>query len=141
MEQARTGRQLRGPGPGPRRGEGGQASVEFALVLPLLVLMLVGMLQAVVLGTQAARVASAAREAARAAAVGRDEQGVREAAARGGGGLDPERLTVSISPQPAVSGQPVTVMVTYPTELFVPAAGRLGVVPPAFTSAATMLAE
>src|SRR2546421_688942 len=85
------------------RDEGGQATVEFALVLPLLCLLLLGLLQAVVLGVEAARVSAAAREAARAAAVGRGPDGVRDAALRGGGGLDPDRVEVVTTPDPVAT--------------------------------------
>ena len=123
------------------RPDTGQASVEFALVLPLLILLALGLLQAVVLGMDAARVNGAAREAARAAAVGRDAAGVRDAAVRGGGGLDQERLEVSVEPLPVTSGQPVTVEVGYRTQLFVPGVERLGLEAPVVRSKATMLAE
>lgn len=128
------------PNPGPRN-DGGQAAVEFALVLPLVVLVLLGLLQAVVLGVEATRVASAAREAARAAAIGRDDEGVREAALRGGAGLDPKRLDLHHPTLPATSGTPITVEVVYRTQLFVPALERLGVPAPVLRASATMLAE
>ena len=51
------------------RRDRGQASVELALALPLLVLVLLGIAQVVVVGAQQLAVLHAAREGARAAAV------------------------------------------------------------------------
>ena len=125
----------------PRRGDAGQSTLEFALVLPLLTVLVLGLLQGLILGVEAARVSGAAREAARAASVGRDADGVRAAAVRGGGGLDPDRLTVSLSPDPPATGKPATVRVTYRTRPFVPGAAHLGLLPDELTAEATMLVE
>jgi hypothetical protein len=119
----------------------GQSTVEFALVLPLLLVFLLGIVQGVALAVEATRVESAAREAARAAAVGRDESGVRDAAARGGGGLDRARLEVVITPYPVLSGREVNVTVRYRAGLVFPALERLGAHAPELRASATLLAE
>jgi len=109
-------------------------------VLPVLLMVVLGLLQGLVLGVEALRVSSAAREGARAAAVGRDAEGVRQAAIRGGGGLDADRLDLVLPPLPATSGQPVSVSVGYRARFFVP--GLATMAPePVLRSTATMLAE
>jgi hypothetical protein len=75
--------------------DAGQATVEVALVLPFLVLLLLVVVQVGVLVRDQVVLTSAAREAARAAAVTVDpEAAVR--AARSAGGLDPVRLSVVV---------------------------------------------
>ena len=63
-----------------RRGEDGQASVELAALLPLVVLVGAVLWQAVVAGQALWLSGAAARAAARAAAVGGDEQAAARAA-------------------------------------------------------------
>src|SRR6266516_6113710 len=62
-----------------RRGEDGQASVELAALLPLVVLVGAVLWQAVVAGQAVWLSGAAARAAARAAAVGGDEQAAARA--------------------------------------------------------------
>jgi hypothetical protein len=100
-----------------RRGEDGQASVEMAALLPLVVLLGALLWQAVVAGQALWLSGAAARAAARAAAVGGDaeaaargalpprlEQGLRVRAA-GGGGV---RVSVRV-PSVLTSGSLTTV--------------------------------
>ena len=115
-----------GPGasarPRPRRrasGTCGQAAVELALALPVVVLLLLGMLQVALVGRDQLAIELAAREAARAAAVSADPA----AAAR----LAAERVTSLRPLQVAVSAGPatVTVTVTHPSATDVAMVGRL----------------
>lgn len=87
--------------PTPRRGSGGdrqgavdrskgQSTVEFALVLPLVLLLLLGLLQVGLMLRDQLLVASAAREAAREAAVSKDTGRIEAAAARAAPNLDLE---------------------------------------------------
>jgi Flp pilus assembly protein TadG len=76
--------------------EGGQATVEVALLLPLLALLLLAVVQVGLVVRDQVLVTHAAREAARAAAVDPQLAAAREgatAAAR----LDPDRLEVELS--------------------------------------------
>jgi Flp pilus assembly protein TadG len=66
-------------GRAPRRGEPGQATVEFALVLPLLVLAMLALVQVALLVRDHLAVVQAAREAVREASV--DPDPARAAAA------------------------------------------------------------
>ena len=67
---------MSGPRPGPERG---QSTVELALVLPVVVLLLLVLLQVGLVARDVVLVAHAAREGARAAAVDPDPGAAREA--------------------------------------------------------------
>lgn len=70
------------------RGESGQASIEFALVLPLVLLVLLGLLQVGVFVVEKLQVTGAAREGAREAAVTADRRRIEQAAARSAPGME-----------------------------------------------------
>ena len=106
----------------PRRRDGGQATVELALVLPLLGLLMLALVQAVVLARDQLLVTHAAREAARAAAVDPDPGAPRRAAVRAGP-LDPARLQVDTGPRGA-AGTSVRVEVRYREPTALPLVGR-----------------
>ena len=107
-------------GPRARADERGQASVELAVLLPVVVVLLLLVLQVALVARDVVLVAHAAREAARAAAVEPDAAIARRAALRSGG-LDPAELDVSLRSLSTT----VTATITYriPTEL--PLVGRL----------------
>jgi Flp pilus assembly protein TadG len=100
-----------------QRAEAGQATVELALVLPLVVVILLALVQAAVVARDQIVVTHAAREAARAAAVDDDSAAARRAAEQAGP-LDAERLDVDITGRDGV-GSRVRVVVRYrpPTRL------------------------
>lgn len=100
-----------------RRGEQGQASVELALVLPLVVFIGLAVVQVAMVGRDAVLVSHAAREAARAASV--QPGSGRAAAVRSG--LDPRHLTV----REVRSGPTIRVVVGYRAPTVVPLIGRL----------------
>lgn len=79
---------------GPRRDRG-QATVEFALALPLVALLVLGIVQLVVIARDQLAVELAAREGARAAAVAAAPASAGTAAAERAVGLAP--LDVSVS--------------------------------------------
>jgi len=101
----------------------GQATVELALLLPLLVLLLLVILQIGLVGRDVLLVTHASREAARAAAVDPDP-GAALAAARAAGGLDPARMTVRVTGRGA-TGSRVRVTVSYRAATDVPLIGGL----------------
>ena len=88
--------------------EAGQAATELALVVPLLVLLLLGVVQVTLVARDQVLVVHAAREAAREAAVDPRPAAIRQAANRAGSGLKPERLGTETS---QTGGAPVTVIV------------------------------
>jgi Flp pilus assembly protein TadG len=112
-------------GPGRRRlagGERGQATVELALVLPIVALLLLALIQVAVVARDQVLVAHAAREAARAAAVDDDADAARRAAERAGP-LAADRLTVAVSGRDDV-GSRVRVVVRYRVPLRLPLIGQ-----------------
>lgn len=101
----------------------GQASVELALILPLVVLLLLVLVEVGLVVRDQVLVTHAAREAARAAAV-EDGRSVAEEAAKGAGPLDPDRLEVHVSGRGG-PGSKVTVEIVYPRPTRVPLIGQL----------------
>lgn len=104
------------------RGESGSAVVEFALLLPILLLVLLAVVQIGVLANDRLLLTQAARAGAREAAVQQDDVAIREAATSAGAGLDPERLQLEVDRGDG-RGSPVTVSLSYD----VPIAGVLAV--------------
>jgi Flp pilus assembly protein TadG len=95
-----------------RGGERGSASVEFALVLPLLLVLLVAGVQVGVLARDELVLTHSARAGAREAAVEADEDRVRSAAIASAPGLDASALEISIERSGGL-GDAVTVSVAY----------------------------
>jgi Flp pilus assembly protein TadG len=98
--------------------------VEFALVLPLVLLMGLALIQVGVLVKDGLVVQDAARAGAREAAVTTDEARVRQAVVEGAGSLDPGRLEVSVQ-RSGGAGTPTSVTVTYHAPVEVPLVGSL----------------
>ncbi len=109
--------------PRNRARDVGQSTVEFALVLPALMILMLVAVQVGLMVRDYVMVIHAAREAARAAAVA---TGATEptAAARRSGALDPARMTVTIG-QRGVVGSIVTVTVHFRSPTDVPFVGAL----------------
>jgi len=101
------------------RGEPGQATVEFALVLPLLVMAMLALIQVGLLVRDHLAVVHAAREAARAASVEPDPARAVAAARRTLPGAE-----VDVGARPAV-GEPIAVDVRYRAVTDVPLVGLL----------------
>jgi hypothetical protein len=100
------------------RGDGGQASVELALVLPLVALLLLTVVHVALVARDQNLVTHAAREAARAAAVDDDPDAARRAAERAGP-LDPGRMDVRVGER-GDAGTPVRVLVRYSSPVRIP---------------------
>jgi Flp pilus assembly protein TadG len=103
--------------------EAGQATVELALCLPLVAIAALGVLQISLVARDDVLVTHAAREAARAAAVGADPGEAAAAAARTSG-LDPARLEVAVAGSPS-AGSRLIVTVRYRCPTDVPIIGPL----------------
>ena len=106
-----------------RRLDGGQATVEVALLLPVFAALLLAVVQVGLVVRDQVLVTHAAREAARAAAVDPQVAVAREgaeAAAR----LDPDRLSVELSGSTEPGGR-LTVTVRYRAPTAVPLVGPL----------------
>lgn len=108
----------------PRHGsERGQATVELALLLPVVVMVLLAVLQVGLVARDVVLVTHASREAVRAAAVDPDARAPLEAA-RQSSGLDPDRLSVRSTGR-GEAGSRVTVVVSYRVRTAVPIVGAL----------------
>jgi Flp pilus assembly protein TadG len=112
----------------------GQAMVEFTLILPLLLLLILGIYQFGQTYADYIQVTNAARDGGRKALVSRsDASGVADVVSTAKNStwwLDKNQMSVTVSPgQPWTSGQNVTVTVTYPYSInllgFVAASGTL----------------
>ena len=104
------------------RVDGGQAAVEVALVMPLVVLLLLAVVQVALVARDQVLVVHAAREAARSAAVDPSPEAARRAALAAAS-LDPGRLHVD--PTGGGPGKLVTATVSYRSETRAPLLGPL----------------
>ena len=103
------------------KGKKGQAMVEMALILPILLLLVFGMIDfgRVFNGYLVATAAS--REGARVAILSSGNDNSIETAVRAASStLDQTKLTVTTTPATRVSGDPVTVSVTYNIDIITP---------------------
>jgi Flp pilus assembly protein TadG len=127
----------RRPDPG---ADDGSATVEFALVLPLLLVVSLAFVQVALLGRDQLLVEAAARAGARAAAVTDDETAVVGAALRAAPTLDPSATSVTTT-RVGVRGDPVTVEVRYSDAVRVPFVDWLVGSSVSISSTATMRQE
>jgi len=95
-----------------RRLDRGSAAVEFALLLPILLLLLLALVQVGVLARDSLLLTQASRAGAREAAVQPSADAVDDAVRAAAVGLDPERLRVEVA-WSGGRGAPVTVSVAY----------------------------
>ncbi|MBX6350323.1 MAG: pilus assembly protein [Clostridia bacterium] len=105
------------------RGTAGQAVVEFALVLPVVVLLVLGIVEFGRVYGDFTILQAAAREAVRVAATGGDDAAVVERARQAAPGLDPAALTVEIERD--AGERLVTVRLSYPVAVLKGAMARL----------------
>ena len=118
----------------------GSATVEFALVLPMLLVVVLAMLEIGLLVKDQLAVVQAARGGAREAAVTLDDEAVRTAAIEAGAVLDPERTEVVVE-RSGGAGEPVSVRVAYEATVDVPLVGWLFPDRIELTSSTTMRQE
>lgn len=105
-------------GPSRRGGDAGQAAVELALALPLVVMLVAGLAQLVVVARDQLAIEVAARDGARAAAVAAAPAAAADRAAHAAVSLRP--IDVSTS----VGADTVTVSVRYVNRTEAPLIGR-----------------
>ncbi len=103
-------------------GENGQALVEMALILPLFLLLLFGVIEMGRIGYAYVSVSNAAREGGRVATIGGTDLEIKNTIQNAATALDSISLTIIITPLEAnrQSGQEVTINVTYPVQLVIP---------------------
>jgi len=123
-----------------RRAERGSAAVEFALLLPILLLVLLALVQVGALARDQLVLTQASRAGAREAAVDGSADAVTEAVRAAAAGLEAGRVSVDVA-RSGTRGDPVTVSVTYEVPVATPLAGWL--LPETITlrSSATMRQE
>jgi Flp pilus assembly protein TadG len=107
------------PARSEHRGDAGQSTVELALCLPLVCMLLLGVVQVALVVRAQLAVQLAARDAARAASVSADGDGAARAAAASSGILD------GISVGVTTRGDDVVATVTYVERTDVPLIGLL----------------
>ncbi|HEX7248314.1 MAG TPA: TadE family protein [Actinomycetota bacterium] len=116
------------------KSERGTAAVEFALVLPIVLAIVLALVQVGLLVRDRLLVESAVRAGARTAAVELGDDAVRAAVLRAAPSLDADSLSVSTT-RAGVRGEPVTVSVSYMAAIRVPFVAWL------FPGGVTMRAE
>lgn len=105
------------------RRESGQATIELALLLPLVALLAGCLVEIGSLATDRVRLWHAAREAARVGAVDGHLPAIRAAASTAG--LSPLEVTVDPEAEARVHGEPITVEISYRPSATVPVVGSL----------------
>jgi Flp pilus assembly protein TadG len=102
---------------GPERSRGAVA-VEFALVAPILLALVAGIVEFAHAYNLQISVTQAAREAAREMAIEDDQGAAALAAAAGAPGLNSGSFAYSFSPAACTDDQNITVSITYPAPTF-----------------------
>jgi Flp pilus assembly protein TadG len=105
-------------------GQRGSAVVEFALVLPLVLIVVLGLVQVGLVVRDRLLVESAARAGARAAALQDDPAAIAAASLAAGAGLDAGLVQV-VTLRDGSRGDPVSVQITYQDQFRVPLVGWL----------------
>ncbi|NDL67336.1 TadE family protein [Anaerotalea alkaliphila] len=103
----------------------GQAMVEFALVLPILILILTGMLEFGLILHAYLGINHAAREGARLASLGGTDAQITLEVQSNLPTLDLARLTVTVTPATRVRGQDAVVAMTYNHQTLIPLIGNI----------------
>ena len=101
-----------------------QATAEFALVLPLLLLVFLLFVQAVMVMKAQIAVTAAAREGARKGVETGSQVLIEGAAVRAAAGLDRERLRISVESGPRRRGEWLRVEVEYEVPIAIPVVER-----------------
>ena len=105
--------------PNGRLSERGTAAVEFALVLPLVLVVALALVQTGLLVRDRLLVEAAARAGARAAAVQEDAGAIRSAALAAAPSLEESAIELAVT-RAGARGEPVTVSIRYLASVRVP---------------------
>lgn len=123
-------------------GERGQTLVEFALILPLLVLILMGVFDFGRAFYAYNNISGGAREGARYGVIHPTETAAIEGRVEAHAvALDPTELTINVDPAGGQRGDPLTVTVTYDFYAITPLIGQIIGNPMTLRSSATMIIE
>lgn len=99
------------------RSQSGAVAVEFALVVPFLLLMLLGIVEFGRIFNAQIQITSAAREAARVMAIETDVGAAVSTAIASAPGLNPTLSTSQVSVTPCTTSADTTVTITYSLDL------------------------
>ncbi|WP_419955714.1 TadE/TadG family type IV pilus assembly protein [Neobacillus niacini] len=105
------------------KSESGQSLVEFALVLPLLVVLLFGIIDFGRIFHAYLTIDHAGREAARAASIGKDETNIKNVAVTQGTSIGLTSGQVNVAS--GSSGADATITITYPINFLTPVIGDI----------------
>jgi Flp pilus assembly protein TadG len=109
-------------------GERGQSLVEFALIIPLFLLLMFAIVDFGMGFYSWITVTNAAREGARIGAVGADSATIQQRVKDTAGSLNNSNLTISVSNAQGNSGETVGVTVHYNYQLITPLSSLMGLV-------------
>lgn len=124
--------------PGKGNPECGQAAVEFTLLIPLILILIVGALQVFLTINSYLIISSASREGARRCATTNDEDEGRRAALASLSPLSEDRLDIKVHfPGGRSTGKPVKVSVDYRVPMLLP--GLSGILPELSISRSTIM--
>lgn len=124
-----------------RTAEDGASAVEFAIVLPILVLLVFGIIEFGLAYNHYVSITHAAREGVRQASVGKSDDVVRDKARMSAGMLagDPNLQIIGPTyPEGDFQGKPVILIVQYPEQVAIPLFGTYDLT---LSSTATMRVE
>lgn len=108
------------------KSESGQSLVEFALIVPILIILLFGIVDFGRIFHAYLTIDHAGREAARAASIGKDDTQVKSTAVTDAVGIGLTTDRVVISPTGTrVSGNDVSITITYPITFLTPVIGSM----------------
>lgn len=104
------------------KNQKGQSLVEFAMILPFLLLLIMGIVQFGMLLNSYLGLQNAAREGARTGIVGSTNTEIQNSIIATSPTLDVNNLTINITPSEAIreSGEALTVKVSYNFQLTIP---------------------
>ncbi len=120
------------------KSQRGQAIVEMALVLPLLLMLLMGMVEVGRIGNAYLTATHAARHGARYGAIGGSNTEITDKVLQAAPTFDPSKVTVGIEPHNRGIGDDITVSVSYPIVLITPVVS--GIIPnPVFVTSTVIM--
>lgn len=104
------------------RKEKGQSLVEFAMILPILLLLLFGIMEFGRVFSTGLIMNHVAREGVRRGVTGASDSEIVQIIENSSPTLDPARLAININPEQAlrIRGQELTVQVSYPVRIIAP---------------------
>ncbi|MHB8171481.1 MAG: TadE/TadG family type IV pilus assembly protein [Thermincolia bacterium] len=126
-----------------RKKEKGQSTVEMALVMPILILLLFGIMEFGRIFNAYLIVTTAAREGARAGVVGAADAAIRSAVITTAGTLNTNAMSVYITPTSSlrIRGASLTVSIEYPIRVYTPVINNITGDPFVVRSQTTMRVE